>query len=269
MLMRKKALSINYAFAIGKIRALEKFLIRQEVFEEAIESDLGEALRLFAESDLYSAELLHVKDSQQLETILSQESISLKRLIGGLLLDKGLLSLMDIVDLKDAYKICTSFNSEFLNDYIMHLIDMHNIKTFLRLFILQEKQEKLDALLTCEGFIKSKDLLTLYSQGLTAFLNRLEYVRKHYKTIDYTYHLGEAIQKVVKERSFVSLEKAINDFLVEILKPAKYLSFGPEPLLAYYLAKVNEINLIRMIIMAKLNDVSSDLVKERLNAVYA
>jgi len=36
----------NYAFAIGKIRALEKSLITQEVFAEAIGSRLDDALRL-------------------------------------------------------------------------------------------------------------------------------------------------------------------------------------------------------------------------------
>jgi len=39
--------------------------------------------------------------------------------------------------------------------------------------------------------------------------------------------------------------------------------------LAYYLAKVNEINLMRLIILAKLNGLPADLVKERLNNVYA
>jgi V/A-type H+-transporting ATPase subunit C len=67
----------------------------------------------------------------------------------------------------------------------------------------------------------------------------------------------------------VALEKASHNFLMQALKPAKYLSFGPEPILAYYFAKVNELNLIRMIVLAKLNAVSLDLVKERLNTVYA
>ncbi|MGE5197873.1 MAG: V-type ATPase subunit [Deltaproteobacteria bacterium] len=54
-----------------------------------------------------------------------------------------------------------------------------------------------------------------------------------------------------------------------MLKPAKYFTFGPEPLIAYYFAKNNEIGLIRMIILAKLNDVPAAIVKERLNTVYA
>jgi V/A-type H+-transporting ATPase subunit C len=260
---------LNYAFAIGKIRVLENFLIKREVFEEAIESNLSDALRLFVESDLYSDELLHVKDSQQLETALNQEVVKLKSLISDLILDKELLGLMDLDDLTNAEDILKKYPSEFLEDYLMQLIDSHNIKTFLRLYLLKEPQEKLKNFLICEGFIKKDTFLELYDKDLLVFLNRLEYIRKHSRIFDYASILREPIQKLQQENSFVALEKTINDFLIQVLKPAKYLSFGPEPLLAYYLAKVNEINLIRMIILAKLNDVSNDLVKERLNNVYA
>lgn len=270
--MRQKRHSVlDYAFSVGKIRALEKFLIKVEVFEKAIESNLGDALRLFAESEIYNAEILHIKDSQHLETILKNELLNLKRLINDLLLDKELLLLLDLDmdNLSDAYEICRSFGSEFLNGYIMHTIDMHNIKTFLRFYVLEEPQENLKTNLTCEGFVKKKDFLELYTQDLTAFLNRLEYIHKDGCTVDYTYYIGEAIQRTVKENSFVYLEKAINDFLIQILKPAKYMVFGPEPVIAYYFARLNEINLVRMIILAKLNNVQDELVKERLNAVYA
>ena len=54
----KKTSPLSYTFAVGRIKALEKFLIKSEVFEEAVELDMPEALRLFVESDLYSEELL-------------------------------------------------------------------------------------------------------------------------------------------------------------------------------------------------------------------
>jgi len=260
---------LDYIFALGEIRSLEKFLIKEEVFAEAIEASLAEALRLFSEANLYSDELLHIKNSQQLETILNQELSNLKKFIRELILDKELLCLVEMESLAGVYSTCLSYKSEFLSDYLMYLVDMHNIKTFLRLYILGEPQDKLCPLLTCEGFLKRKDLLELYPQDLAAFLSRLEYVHRDNRTIDYAYHLGEAIQRTVKEKTFLYLEKAINDFLIQILKPAKYFTFGPEAILAYYFAKVNEINLIRMIILAKLNDVSSDSVKARLNIVYA
>jgi len=260
---------LNYAFAVGKIRALEKFLIKQEVFEEAIASNLSDALRLFVESDLYSDELLHTRDSQHLEMILDQELIKLKNLIRNLLLDKELVCLMESDNLNQMQEICKKFPSLFLQDYLMHLTDMHNIKTYLRLYILKEPPELLKERLIEGGFIKKEVFLELYHQDLSFFLNRMEYVHKRDEVIDYASNLAEGVEKLQKEMSFVFLEKLMNDFLMQVLKSAKYITFGPEPLLAYYFAKRNEINLMRMIILAKLNNVSSDLVKQRLNYVYA
>jgi vacuolar-type H+-ATPase subunit C/Vma6 len=260
---------LNYAFSIGKIRTLEKFLIKSEVLAEAIELDFQEALRLIVESGLYTDELLHVKDSQQLEAILNQELVKLKKLTSGLILDKELLGLLEPNLLERIADILKIYPSRFLQNYFMHLIDLNNIKTFLRLYILNQPEEKLKDALTLEGFIKKEFFLKFYQQDLSVFLKRLEYVKKDSQILDYTSVLREPIGKLERENSFVSLEKATNDFLIQVLKPAKYISFGPEPVLAYYFAKVNEINLIRMIILAKLNGVPNDLVKERLNRVYA
>jgi len=265
----KKESPLSYIFAIGKIRALERFLIRQEVFEEAIEADLGEALRLFVESDIYSDDILHIKNSQELEVILNRELADLKNQISDLILDKELVSLLDLDGRKCVDYLLKGYRSEFLEDYIRHLVDMYNIKTFLRLNILAEPQGLLEDNLICDGFIKREVFIKSYDKDLAAFMNQLECVHKRSQVIDYTFFLREGIEKVEKESSFVTLEKAMNDFLVSVLKPAKFIAFGPEPVLAYYFAKVNEIDLMRMIILAKLNNVSGDLVKERLNAVYA
>ena len=265
----KKISALDYIFAIGKIRTLEVFLLKKEVFEEAIDSSLPEALKLFAEASLYSDALLHVRDSQQLEELLSQELSKLKDLTRSLLLDKALLGFVESDNLIKIQKTCQNFSSEFLQDYLAHAIDMYNIKTFLRLYILKESEEQLRALLAEGGFVKKKEFLGLYVQDLSVFLHRIEFVHKRNQVLSYLSFLREPVARLQKENSFLWLEKAINDFLIDILKAAKFFTFGPEPVLAYYLAKVNEINLMRLIILAKLNNLSGDFVKERLNTVYA
>lgn len=265
----KKISSLDYAYALGKIRALENFLITKEVFEQAIETDLTEALRLFVESGMYPPELLHIQNSRQLESILTEELLQIKKTVSHLLLDENLKAFIEIKSLQVLREIVIDYSSEFLSDYVFYLIDMHNLKSFLRLYSCKEPEAKLKEALTCEGFIRKEDFLRLYAGDLAHFLNRLEYVHKGNQTLDYSSFLGEAIHRVEKDNSFISLERAINDFLFQALQPAKYINFGPEPLLAHYFAKVNEINLMRMIILAKLNAFSRDLVKERLNFVYA
>lgn len=265
----KKTSPLNYVFAVGKIRALERYLIRQGIFEEAIASDINQALRLFVESGLYADELSQIKDSRQLEEVLNKALLDLKRQVSDLILDKTLLLLLDLDGSKCVDYILKNFRNRFLKDYIRHLIDMYNIKTFLRLYILKEPLGLLERNLISEGFIKRETFLKFYAQDLISFVNKLEYVHMDGRIIDYAFFLREAILKAEQTKSFVALEKAINDFLIRILESGKYSSFGPEAVLAYYFAKVNEISLIRMIILAKLNDVPIDLVKMRLNSVYA
>lgn len=259
----------NYIFATGKIRSLERFLIKDEIFQEAIESNLEDALRLFMEAGLYNEELLHVQDSQNLEDILSNEQIKLRNLMKELLLDKEFVYLVESDGIDAVQKLSQSGIGGFLKDYLKHLIDMHNIKTFLRLYLLKEKEGKLNNLLVNGGFVAKEALLKLYNHDLSVFLTRLEYIHKDSQIIDYSIFLKDAIKNLQEKKTFLMLEKAISNFLIHILKEAKYISFGLEPLLAYYFAKSNEINLMRMIILAKLNNLSNELVKERLNAVYA
>ncbi|MBM3254723.1 MAG: hypothetical protein FJZ08_00250 [Candidatus Omnitrophica bacterium] len=260
---------LDYTFAIGRIKALERFLIKEAVFQEAINADLDSALRLFVESGLFDEELLRVKDSVQLEQALEKESAGLKKLIAELVLDKGLLKLLDLSTAEKLREALINCGSRFLKNYLMHLADMHNIKTFLRLRILEEPLEALVRHLSFEGFIKKDAFAQAYVLELGAFMHLLEYVYNGSRMIDYAYFLRGAIEKAKQEKSFVVLEKAINDFLVGALRPVKYFNLGPEPVLAYYFAKDNEIKLMRMIILAKLNALPAKLLQERLNSVYA
>jgi len=259
----------GYAYAGGKIRALEKFLIKREVFEDAAASTLEEALRFFVESDLYGEDLLQVRDSAMLEQVLEAETSKLKSTVLPLIAEGSLREVFELKGVGHLYAIAERCTSVFLRDFFLHAIDMHNIKTYLRLLLLQETPEKLVSSLTCEGFIPRKELAICYGKEHAVFLHRLSYVHKRGRIFDYAHFLKEGIDKALQDRSFVSLESAIQDLLMRLLQPAKRMSFGPEPVVGYYLAKLNEIKLIRMIILAKLNNVSVGLVEEALHGVYA
>ena len=160
--------------------------------------------------------------------------------------------------------------SSFSKDYLRHTVDLHNIKTFLRLRTLQEPLSKLEERICCEGFIGKKELVRLYPRELPEFIRALGCVRRSDgECIDYAGPLKDAIGNIEEKRSFASFEKAQGDFLMLFLRKARYFGFGPEPLLAYYFAKANEISLVRLVAMAKLNNLPAETVKERLNISYA
>jgi vacuolar-type H+-ATPase subunit C/Vma6 len=268
--MPEKVSPLDYAFAIGKVRTLEKYLLKEDVFREAADADLKGALRLFVEAGSYPEELEKVTRSDELEVVLSQELSSLLKLTKSLLKQDKLGGLLRLDSCREAEKLRSQVRGVFLKDYLAHVIDLYNIKTFLRLKVLGEPVTKAEERFSCEGFIKKPELLKLYPGELNEFIHALGRVkRRDSEFIDYASELKEGILRAEEKKSFAAFEKASGDFLIRFIRKAKFFTFGPEPLLAYYFAKANEINLIRLVVLAKLNDLSSGIVKERLNISYA
>ena len=56
--------------------------------------------------------------------------------------------------------------------------------------------------------------------------------------------------------------------MTNAMKPQKWEPFGIGPVVAYIIARQNEIKAVRMILSAKINDLSEDMIKERLRDMY-
>lgn len=68
--------------------------------------------------------------------------------------------------------------------------------------------------------------------------------------------------------SFTALEKAGDNAVVAMLREAKYEIFGPDPLVAYYYAKVAETKNARIILSAKAAGVPAQSIAERVREIY-
>ena len=51
--------------------------------------------------------------------------------------------------------------------------------------------------------------------------------------------------------------------------PAKYIALGPEPVIAYLMAKETEIKNLRIIFTGKINRLPENTIRERLREAYA
>ena len=260
---------LNYAYAVSRIRALESDLIGREAFLQAAEAETHDALRLLVEQGRYGDRLLHADSGDELETALAEEKRKLLSLIDSLLLDRWLLPLLEADSLAAVVSARNGHPGPFLKDYLDHVIDLHNIKTFLRLRAVGDPKERLADLLAAGGFLKKEIFLRSYDSSLDDWLHDLNRANKRGTGIFYGRFFREAIKEVEKHRSFVMLETRINDFLIRAMKPAKIMVFGPEPLLAYCWARMNEMNLIRLVVLSRMNHVPVDQVKMRINDVYA
>ena len=66
----------------------------------------------------------------------------------------------------------------------------------------------------------------------------------------------------------VAFEKWCDDSIAEKVQSAKFTAFGPDPIIAYYIHKDAEIKNARIILSAKLNNVSAETIKKRVREVY-
>ena len=100
-----------------------------------------------------------------------------------------------------------------------------------------------------------------FELGLDKFPEFMKF-SKYSKIVD------EGYKKYIEENSLIFLEKEIENYLTNYIKRAKYMVFGPEPLLAYFLAKRNNALIMRMILIHKLNKIDPEEIKERLRSLY-
>lgn len=149
----------------------------------------------------------------------------------------------------------------YLVDYLMLQIDILNIKTFIRAKEQKREKDFLKQVLIKGGKLDVDVFLNNYVEDIENFANKI-YHTDHYKW------LREGIEEYIKTKDLGRIEKAADNYIINILKNSKFVSFGAEPIVAYMFAKENEIKLIRIILTGKKNKVAPDIIRERLRDIY-
>lgn len=152
--------------------------------------------------------------------------------------------------------------NDFIINYVVRSIDLTNIKSIIRL----KKQEKnvnffKEVILT--GGDIDKDIL------LKAFNEPIENMAAKFALSKYGDVITLGIEEYIKTGKLSSLEMFSENYIMNNLKAAKYVTFGPEPIFAYIAAKETEIKIIRIIMVGKLNNVDTAVIRERVREVYA
>ena len=74
---------------------------------------------------------------------------------------------------------------------------------------------------------------------------------------------GEALKE-----STSAFERWCDNQIIETIRPQKYNPFSAGPIIAYMLARENEIKTVRIILTGKLNQLPDDLIRERVREMY-
>lgn len=159
-------------------------------------------------------------------------------------------------------ELCEALDNDFITGYVRTQIDFYNAKTLLRVKSMEKGMKFLDEALA-EGGTSDKDLyLNCYDKPLEGVAE--SFVYKYFSHI-----MRDTIDNFEKTGNYSAMEKLTDNYLLELAKATNLIAFGPEPVFAYVVGKENEIKQIRLLITCKANNITADVLKERLRDNYA
>lgn len=259
----RKFSRLNYAYAVGRVRVLERDLVEKAVFSEASEGrDFACAMKVIFDAGKFSEEMVKISDSDGLDEYLEKEERNLFRLMSEILLEEEILKIFFEEDHPEkAMSVAEKTGYSFIKDYVRHKIDLGNLKMFCRVKYSGLSREKFETIVLNGGFLEEKILLQNFDLSFAEIGEKL-------KATPYKNLWTKATDVLEERETFIDLERGIEDFLLAYLRKAKYIVFGPEPVFAYGLAKRRELSLVRLVGVGKINQIPPDILKERVSETY-
>lgn len=254
---------LDYAFAVGRVRALENYLIPYQVFREAAEAETAErALELISDAGKFGEDLLLVENADQLDRVLLKERMALDFNLEELFLEKRLYHAYLAADnpVEMARRLEETENS-FIRDYFRLRLDLANLKLFLRCRYLELPEDRLAENFIPGGRLEKKLFQENYQAGFDEFYQLLR-----------SGPFGElwklATEYLASRESLIVLEREIENLSLNYLRQARQITFGPEPLFAYGLARRHELKLVRIVLAGKFLQLPAQFLRERISQTY-
>lgn len=162
---------------------------------------------------------------------------------------------------KEMLEIAKNLEDKFAEKYVRASIDLSNVKTLLRVKKQNKDREFLLSVVIDGGFIDKDTIVALLNDSTENIASKLSYT-------NYADILKNGVDDYIKNGSAGLLEKLVDNYIMDLMKAAKMIPFGGEPLLSYIYAKETEIKVVRIIMVGKLNNIAGEVIKERLRDIY-
>lgn len=259
----KKVSRLQYTYAVGRVRALEKNLIPRAVFWEAAEEkDLPSTLKVIFDEGSFLETKIEVDDAEKLDAFLEKEELALRGEVAELLLEKDILQLVEKEDSPvEALAIAERLGYDFFLDYLRLKIDLGNLKVFLRAKYIGISKETFMSLVRQGGNVEKAKFIEFYELPFTEFGENL-------RTTRFLGVWSSALDALQEKETFIDMEREMENELMRFLHQAKQIVFGPEPIFAYALARKRELRQIRLLGVSKINLIPNDILKSRISLTY-
>lgn len=297
---------MDYVQTAARVKVEEKKLLNMAKLNRMIESDTpADILKILSETD-YNKSMVGVKNDTEFDKIFQNESKKVYELAKDL--SKNCVECIEILELKNIFQnlklnlkinikedknieidekylneynlalkeyektkdvqmamilfdklyfkklktLCNKLNLEILNDYYDIVLKSYNLLTFLRL-----KNQNRTYKYAQNCLIDDVELLKIYDEQS----NYIQSLEKYFdnKKIWIAYE---------KTKSIASIEKELDNLIVDLIKKYKNVNYGIEPVVTYVLAKEYEMKAIRLIMTGKINKIPNEVIRERLRDIY-
>lgn len=162
---------------------------------------------------------------------------------------------LDKAALDRMYSHGKASENELLSQYVELKVAAADINIVIRSLRTKKDEDFLRrALCECESLDINK-LIKCALEGMDAIYDYLE-----------TTVYADGVQELKK--SSQAFERWCDNRIIEFIRPQKYNPFTLSPLAAYLLARENEIKTVRILLSGKRNDISDDIIRERLREMY-
>jgi V/A-type H+-transporting ATPase subunit C len=151
--------------------------------------------------------------------------------------------------------------NDFLKTYASMSMDFANLKTMIRGRSLGKSKGFMEKALVEGGEMKKGDLLGLYGEPPEQMMKKLGKTRYSRRLLGFL----ESADEVVRLTDF---DRKADDYLMDLVRRARRISVGVEPIFGYIHARENEVTVIRILLMGKLHNLSPAAIERMLRKLY-
>lgn len=164
-------------------------------------------------------------------------------------------SIVDSACLRNIISSAKKSGDNLLKDYANLYVTLANLKIAIRCQKTRKKIDFIEKALVETDLIDVKNLVKAAAsseEDLMNLLSRSEFAK--------------CVDKIRESNS--AFEKWCDDKIMELVKKQKVNSCTIGPIVAYVVARQTELNTVKIILSAKLNELNSESIKERLRDMY-
>lgn len=169
--------------------------------------------------------------------------------------------MLDKFMFEDLKRKSLEVEDSFIISYIYKLIDIYNIRSLFRIKKLGLDKKILDKVICVSGNINLEKIKSLFIEINDNLLIK-------FSSMDIYKSIKSGIEKFIDSNEVSLLDVELDNYLMNFLKKGKIFTSGLSPIIGYINAKEIEIRNLRLIIMSKINNIPSEIIRGRLVMSY-